>query len=212
MAADRCARLLSYIRGPQEGMYSIHPHQTSTNLPRNLNRDDLNTQGPDFSRSHSQPTIMSYYLQRIKLATVCREVCDSLWSYADVDRIDYDLVKSMDAKFEGVAHSLPRFLRFDNPIAQLRTEYRDSFTMQMDNQRVMANQMVNTMRCKLHLPFLIRAKHNPTFHFSRTVGLESARRVFQIRRTVIEEEGAFHKSHMKLGGSLIPILGASSKD
>lgn len=187
-------------------MYSIHPHQVSTNQPRNLTRDDLNTQGPDFNRSSLEPTVMSYYLHRIKLASVCREIADSVWCYTDLDHINYDLVTSMNAKFENIERNMPRFLRFDISSNQLRSEYGDAFTVQMDNQRVMANQMLNTMRCKLHLPFLIRAKFNPQFNFSRNVGLESARNVFKVRQSVLDEEQVFMKSHLKLGGKRISAM------
>lgn len=195
-------RLLTYIRGPQEGMYAIHPHQISTNQPRNLTREDLNTHGPEFTRSSLEPTVMSYYLHRIKLAHACRDIVDAVWCFPDMDQVNYDLVASMDAKFENIYRTMPRFLRFDISSSQLRAEYGDAFTVQMDNQRVMANQMINTMRCKLHLPFLIRAKSDDRFKYSRKIGLESARNVFKIRQTVLDEESHFLESHLKLGGRL----------
>ncbi|KAK4496649.1 hypothetical protein PRZ48_012631 [Zasmidium cellare] len=201
--------LLTYIRGPQEGMYSIHPRQVSTNPPRNLTREDLNSHGPDFSRGAGEPTIMSYYLHRIKLAHACRDIVDAVWCYPDMDQVNYDLVASMDAKFESIYRGMPRFLRFDIPSAQLKMEYGDAFTVQMDNQRVMANQMINTMRCKLHLPFLIRAKFDARFNYSRNIGLESARNVFKIRQTVLQEESSLLQSHLKLGGIMLHVFYAT---
>lgn len=145
---------------------------------------------------------MSYYLHRIKLAHACRDIIDAVWCFPDMDQVNYDLIASMDAKFENIYRSMPRFLRFDISSSRLRAEYGDGFTVQMDNQRVMANQMINTMRCKLHLPFLIRAKFDARFKYSRDIGLESARNVFKIRQTVLDEESHFLESHLKLGGRL----------
>ncbi|EME85182.1 uncharacterized protein MYCFIDRAFT_153260 [Pseudocercospora fijiensis CIRAD86] len=205
---------MSFISGPQEGMYCISPNHMSVKLPRNLNPDDLNTKGAEFSRGLEEPTVMSYYHQRIKLGMTCREVADALWSSFHVlepETIDYTIVATLDAKFERQLNELPRFLRLDIPTHQLHREYGSMYTPQISMQSVMANLMINTRRCKLHLPFLVRAKHNPRFEFSHRVGLQAARAVFEARRRVMEDEPTFDGARaLRLGGILQHIFYATA--
>lgn len=143
---------MSFIGGPQEGIYSINPKHMTVKLPRNLDRDDLNTKEADFSRSLDEPTIMSYYHQRIKLANICRQVADEVWSplrTMDAGMIDYGVVYTLDAQFEHQLRELPRFLRNDVSLEQLRHEYSGLYTSQMSAQSVMVNLMIHTRRCKL---------------------------------------------------------------
>ncbi|KAF7193838.1 putative transcription factor lepB [Pseudocercospora fuligena] len=205
---------MSFIGGPQEGMYSISPSHMSVKLPRNLNPEDLNTKGAEFSRGLEEPTVMSYYHQRIKLGMTCREVADALWSSFHIlepETIDYTIVATLDAKFERQLNELPRFLRLDIPTQQLHREYGHMYTPQISMQSVMANLMINTRRCKLHLPFLVRAKQNPRFEFSHMMGLQSARAVFEARRRVMEDEPTFTGARaLRLGGILQHIFYATA--
>lgn len=201
--------LLSFISGPQVGMYCIHPSQVRVQVPRNITRDDLNTREPDFQRSMDEPTVMSYYLQRIKLATTCREVADVMSQYPDPEQMGIDLIKSLDAKFEQQIQEFPRFLRFNIPSRQLKAEYGDAYRQHMDIQGAMINFMLHTRRCKLHLPFLVRAKTNPRYKFARRIGLQAARTVFDIRRFVHEDGNLIAMGHLKLGGMIQHIFYAT---
>lgn len=201
--------LLSFISGPQVGMYCIHPSQMRVQVPRNITRDDLNTREPDFQRSLDEPTVTSYYLQRIKLATTCREVADAMSQYPDPEQMGIDLIKSLDAKFEQQIQEFPRFLRFNIPCQQLKAEYGNAYRQQMDIQGPMINFMLHTRRCKLHLPFLVRAKTNPRFEFARRIGLQAARTVFDIRRFVHEDGNFIAMGHFKLGGMIQHVFYAT---
>lgn len=74
---------------------------------------------------------------------------------------------------------------------------------------MMVNIMLNTRRCKLHLPFLIRANSDPRFAFSRRMGLQAARKVFDVRRVVAEDENTMGAAHLKLGGILQHVFYAT---
>ena len=195
--------ILSFMGGAQEGMYSVGTQHMRVNLPRNLNRHDLSTKGSDFTRPYTEPTIMSYYLQRIKLASTCREITDQLWhSIHDTDpgNVDCELVARLDAMFDKQLQELPRFMRLEIPRAQLETEYGDSYTPSLDTQRTTLHLMLNTRRCKLHMPFLVRAKTTAGFATSRAIGLRSARAVFATRRYAMSTPDSFGAIHLKLGG------------
>lgn len=190
-------------------MYTISPSQMIVELPRNLNREDLASQGPHFSRPTSEPTLMSYYLQRIKLGVTCREVSDCLWNSPDPAQIDYSLIIALDGKFETQMQELPSFLRVDRPSTHLSADFSSVRRDQMYTQAIMINLMLNTRRCKLHLPFLTRIKSNPRFSYSRQTGLQSARAVLDLRRRVAEDASSFSASHFKLGGLLLHVFYAT---
>lgn len=197
--------ILSFVGGPQEGIYSIGPQNMEVKVPQNLNQQDLNTQGPNFSRPLSEPTGMAYYLQRIKLATTCREVADTLWKsirFMDPVDVDYNIVAVLDAKFDAQLRELPRFMHLDIASSQLQAEYGELFTPSLDIQRILIHLMVNSRRCQLHMPFLIRAKTDQRFKRSRAVGLQSARAVFAARRFALQDTQNMGAVHLKLGGLL----------
>jgi len=204
--------ILSLVGGSQEGTYTIQPQSMHVNVPRNLNQADLDTQGPDFSHDLSEPTCMAYYLQRIKLATICRDITDTLWHsirFTDPTLTPYPIVSALDSKLETQLLELPRFMRLDISYAQLRAEYGKLFTPALDTQRIMIQLMIHSRRCQMHMPFLIRAQTNPQFQQSRALGLQSARAVFETRRFAVHDAESFGAIHLKLGGLLQHIFYAT---
>ncbi|KAK4502646.1 hypothetical protein PRZ48_006072 [Zasmidium cellare] len=202
--------LFAYNGGPNEGVYSIHPKHMSVKLPRNINHDDLATRDANFSRSDKEPTIMSFHLQRIKIAVVCREVMDEMWSspiMPDPEKLDYEQVAALDAKFLEIINGLPPFLRLNAATYPL-TDSVDTWRMAV--QRATINLMLHARRCKLHLPFLIHYKSDPRYQLSRDICLKSARKVFKVRERV-EMDGTPEgfMSFLNLGGQLSNIFYAS---
>lgn len=182
--------ILSFVGGTQEGIYLIGTHNMNVKIPRNLNKKDLDTQGPAFSRPLSEPTEMAYYLQRIKLATICREVADTLWHsirFMDPADVDYTTVAILDAKFDAQLKELPRFMLLDISCSQLRADYEDLFTPSLDIQCILIHLMITSRCCQLHMPFIIRAKTNHKFKQSRATGLQSARAVFEAHRIALHD-------------------------
>ncbi|KNG85305.1 hypothetical protein ANOM_006451 [Aspergillus nomiae NRRL 13137] len=56
--------------GPGEGVYQANPRQTIVKKPRNINDLDLLDVGLHLDLPVSQPTEMSYFLQRLRLAEI----------------------------------------------------------------------------------------------------------------------------------------------
>lgn len=197
--------ILSFMGGSQEGTYSVSPRNMTVNMPRNLNRKDLSTEGSDFARPLSEPTMMSYHLQRIKLATICRDIADDLWQsiqYSDPADVDPNVIAALDSKFDQQLRELPHFMRLGIPMEQLKAAYGNDHASSLDTQRIMIHLMLNTRRCKLHMPFLVRVKANPRFAQSRAMGLQAARAVFEARRYAMRDTQSFGANHLKLGGLL----------
>ncbi|CAK1363071.1 unnamed protein product [Cercospora beticola] len=202
--------LLAFMGGPQEGTYTIRTMHV--NLPRNLNPEDLNTRGSEFARPLTEPTVMSYYLQRIRLATTCREIADDLWTklqFTDPSDIDPQTILALDLKFESQTRELPHFMRLDTSLAQLKESYGEHAATAMDAQRLLIHLMLNTRRCKLHMPFLVRVKTHPCFAASRAAGLQAARTVFEARRHAIQNDKSLVAQKLRLGGLLQHIFFAT---
>lgn len=106
--------LLSISGGPQEGCYLVHTRHMHVNRPRNITDDDLEKEGAEFNRPISEPTQMSYFLQRIRSAELARDIADA-WPLgtSDVESVDYNQIIEVDAKFEEFFKDMPVFFRGD---------------------------------------------------------------------------------------------------
>jgi hypothetical protein len=167
--------------GPHEGTYSIQPQQMAVNQPRNITNEDLSSQGTSFRRADDEPTVMTFYLQRVKLAIICRDAVDFLSNTSlsrKIDEVPYEKVIAFDANFIVLIDGLPKSVCFDadeeNGLCAIGDTRR-----QMIIQRLLTNLLIHTKRCRLHIPFLIRYKVDQRYTLSRQICLEAARRVFQ---------------------------------
>lgn len=208
------ARLFAYTDGPYEGAYSVHVQHMAVKRPRNLNHEDLETHDPAFERAVGESTVMSFHLERIKVAIVCREVMDELWGLSidpNPETLPYEKVAALDVKFRGLIEGLPKFLQFESTIDSLRQEYGEKAdNWQMTVLRASINLMIHARRCKLHLTFLIHFKPDPPYDISREICLESARKVFQVCRKVeMEQTSPGSQGFLKLGGQLSHIFYAA---
>jgi hypothetical protein len=62
--------------GPDQGVYHLGPGQMLVDLPAHVNDADLTDKGNIQERPLTEPTDMSYLLQRIRLATISRRLVD----------------------------------------------------------------------------------------------------------------------------------------
>ena len=98
--------------GPHEGSYNVNPKHMQVKRPRNVSDEELETKPPDFEHPLSEPTIMAYYLQRIRLSELSRDITD-LTCCGSADDVAVDVVADVDARFQDILTSLPSFLRVD---------------------------------------------------------------------------------------------------
>ena len=161
-------------------------------MPRNVDDEDLLHSSPSIDKPLSEPTAMSYYIQRIKLAEICRTVIDTmpLTSY-ELGTVDYQDVINLDRQFEAFLHNLPSFLKIDEQhIKESEPIMRERPHMQI--QRYALSMIALTRRCKLHQPFLIRRSVDNHYDYSRRISLESARSVIRMRNILsLDERGEF---------------------
>ncbi|KIV81945.1 hypothetical protein PV11_04092 [Exophiala sideris] len=183
--------------GPQEGTYLIQPRQFRVNMLRNVDDRDLN-QVPPVDLPQSQPTIMSYYIQRVKLGSICRSVVDVMpLSSIDLATLDYQEVILLDSKFQAFFDELPMFFRTDEN-SRRQTEHIVRQYPHISTQRCMLNMVARTRRCKVHQPFLIRRSVESHYAYSRDISLESARCVIRLMRLFQRETDTAFSSNFKL--------------
>ncbi|KAJ9216050.1 transcriptional regulator family: Fungal Specific TF [Paecilomyces variotii] len=182
--------LLASIGGPQEGTYLLHPRQIETNYPSNVDDDSITTSrtyshSEDYGLPLTSPTTMTYFICRIKAATLSREVVDRLPpSYfscpgADSSNEIYDTILLLDHNYSAFLKSLPPFFRLDSYQSDASVFREKPY---LDPQRSFINFTIYTHITRLHRPFLIRGSSEPKFAYSRMQCIRSAEMVLDIRR------------------------------
>ncbi|KIY02593.1 uncharacterized protein Z520_01058 [Fonsecaea multimorphosa CBS 102226] len=180
--------LLSLSGGPQEGTYLIQPRHMRVNMPRNVDDEDLHQDSPPIDKPLSEPTIMSYYIQRIKLADICRSVVDVMpLSSLELGTVDYQDVIRLDRKFESFLQELPSFFKVDEYNLRASEPVLRRYP-QIQIQRFALGMIGHTRRCKLHQPFLIRRAVQRHYDYSREISLKSARSVIRMKAVLEPNE------------------------
>ena len=145
----------------------------------------------------STPTPMAYFIYRVRLAELCREIVDCLpASSPRLSQLHYDDVLALDQKLEAYLRNLPGFLQM-NPEQQTRQDVEAFGNHHICAARYFINAAAHSRRCKLHQPFLIRQSVDARYAYSRKVCLESARAVIQSRQAMEVIYQA--KTHQRLG-------------
>lgn len=158
-------------------MYLIHPNHMNVKLPRDCNDDDVvfaevikPVRGP-------QPTGMTYFLERIRLAHLCREIADAMPLEASkLEQMPYDNVIAIDKKLVDFISNLPFFFRLD-PESRRQTKPLEALYPNIPLQRYCITRAAHSRRCKLHQRFLLRQSSDPRYAYSRRACVDSARAV-----------------------------------
>lgn len=202
--------MLSRYAGPQEGSYSIHLRQMATRKPWNVNDEELFDGMQNIDRPLSQPTEMSYFLQRIRLGEMCRELIDRMplgarvvdWeAHADVIAVDAHFIKFLD--------DMPAFFKLndsDKVGSNAAQPGRQVLTTGIVVQRYILHSLVHSHRCKMHLPYLAKASSNTQFAYSREACLEAARQTVRTERLLEREAVQFVHTRFRISGVLQAVF------
>ncbi|KAI0517797.1 hypothetical protein F5B22DRAFT_100494 [Xylaria bambusicola] len=172
--------LLSLVGGPLDGTYSVQPRHFVVKRPRNINDSDLG-QDETFTYPPHVLTRMAYFLQRIRLSEICREMADSRSpGFLGVDITDFDTVSSLDRLFEKALAEMPLPLQRGAPIPPGAPSH-------LIQQRDLILICFNFRRARLHRPFLLHDTDNPLHEASRRQCLASARTVLSMSSKMLEE-------------------------
>ncbi|GES64217.1 Zn(II)2Cys6 transcription factor [Aspergillus terreus] len=195
--------LLSYVPGPNEGTYTLHPRQMEIIHPSNVEDNKIpagtsQISEESYSLPLSSPTSMTYFLCRIQVATLAREVVDclppSFFASPGTECCDevYNKIIAQDKKYQQFLQSLP-------PFFQLTIQDHMSYQALLGErpylewQRYLINFVVHTHLARLHRPFLIRGSMQQRFAYSRKQCITSAETVIEIQNHAMSNHsvGAF---------------------
>lgn len=151
--------------------------------PLNVDDDAIPADGSISTTDPSSvPTSMTFHLQHIRLAEICRSIADRLPPFFHGGSpADYDTILTLDAELQSFLDQLPVFLRLDyspthHPPA--------ASALAWSCQRSLINAEVHARRIKLHHPYLWRSGA-----VSRTICLASARAILDAGRLLVSEGG-----------------------
>ncbi|KAH0524731.1 hypothetical protein TsFJ059_007196 [Trichoderma semiorbis] len=202
---------LAQFNCPQEGFYLIHQNQMAVNKPRNANDEDIMEGVEIVDRPATEATCISYFVQRIRLAEVCRALVDRTPLGKPVSESEvYKNVLDADAKLNQFISDAPDFLSLDCshldelPVTDPR---RSPF---ITAQRYMLNLLLHRQLCKIHIPYLAQGTVDPAYAYSRDVCLRSARVIFELDHQLQGECLPFFSSRLRLAMVLRSLFLAST--
>lgn len=190
--------MLARFSGPPEGTYNINPRHMVVNRPINADDEDLKDGEPMIDLPLDQPTCMSYFLQRSRLAQVSLAFTDRMPLATDPEVVSYDTILEVDGELEQFLRDAPPFFTMAADELQKLplTDPRRSPSVTV--QRHILNLFVHGQRLKIHLPYLARAIVEPEYAYSREVCLKAARSILQIEHRLEKENHAFSITRLKL--------------
>lgn len=204
--------MLSRYAGPQEGCYSINPRHTATRKPCNVDDAELYDGMPNIDKPISQPTEMSYFLQRIRLGEMCRDLIDRtpLGATPNENMAHVD-VMNVDAQFQKVLDELPDFFKLEaaektNNNGAAIPHGQQSLTTGIVAQRYILHSLLHSHRCKIHLPYIAKAQSNPRYSYCREACLEAARQIIRTERLLEREAVQFVTTRFRISGVLQAIF------
>lgn len=168
------------VRGMEEGIYSCHPRQMTTKKPLNINDEELFDGIRRTERLISQPTIMSYPLQFIRLAEVSRGIIDRHpIAMANLGGLSHDAVMGVDTDLQTLINDVPPFYTMSE------VEVMGTYNISREQARrfVLEGRFVYLQlylhRCKLHLPYFACGPETLAYCTSREICVQHARLIIQ---------------------------------
>ncbi|KAF4949202.1 hypothetical protein FGADI_9059 [Fusarium gaditjirri] len=192
----------SRAEGTSGTTYLIQPNLISTNLPKHINDEGLSDLEYK-ERPLSEPTTMSYNLQRIKVAEVVRCISDVMPH--DPSEASCELILSLDTKLESLLLELPNFFRSEMAESE-ETKQIDKTYPHIPMQRLLINLLINIFRCGLHFPYLTGRVNMVLHSFSRQASLKAARAVLCSQRGMSVTDMSHSADFMKIQGTIFHMF------
>ncbi|KAK5653698.1 hypothetical protein OQA88_8729 [Cercophora sp. LCS_1] len=176
-----------------EGIYDIHPHHIATSRPLNINDADLSDTIPFTGHPPSEPTEMSYFLQRIHLAEISRKAVDA--RHGPLSRAE--IRTSFDQDLEEMLTHAPRFFTWDAYTHGTDASRDDEIFVHAYTFR----HIVNVQRIKLHWGYLSRGGAG-----DRDKCLCAARQVVRGEKEVERSRHPFVEVRLRSSGVLYGVF------
>ncbi|KIX97656.1 uncharacterized protein Z520_06434 [Fonsecaea multimorphosa CBS 102226] len=176
--------MLSFMTGPQQGTYIIHPDQMNVEFPSNVDDKDITADGTYDEPVLGSPTEMTFTIAKIRVSTVIRELIDTAnKTKVAVDELDYEQILVFDKKLNDVYDSLPPYFRYEDASRPYVQEIYNARPY-LGRQRNFLLFGLYIRLSLLHRPFLTRSYKEPRYRYSRMVCLRSARIVIDLHKAM----------------------------
>ncbi|KAJ5566531.1 hypothetical protein N7535_008169 [Penicillium sp. DV-2018c] len=155
----------------------IRSTDSDTELPRNLYDDDFDENSKELppSRPSSEPTTISYLITKGRLTYAFGRVVEQS---SAISSAPYEKVMEIDADLRQARDLIPDHLQ----IRPMKECQADPIHLIMSRFNVMA--VYNKAQCVLHRPYLVRARDNPRFTYSRRTCIDSAMELLQAQAMI----------------------------
>ncbi|KAJ5254149.1 hypothetical protein N7524_011329 [Penicillium chrysogenum] len=152
----------------------IRGADSDTELPRNLYDDDFDEDCKELPppRQLNEPTPISYLIAKARLSYVFGRVVEQSSS---VSSVPYEKVMELDAELRQARDLIPEHLHI-RPMEECQL---DPINIIMSRFSVMA--VYDKAQCVLHRPYLVRARENPRFTYSRRTCIDSAMELLRVQ-------------------------------
>lgn len=170
-----------------EAAYNCHPRQMMVRKPLNLNDHDLIEGLPILETPISQPTTMSYGIQRIRLAETSRNITDRYWMSwgRGADSLTQEDALGMDTDIQIMINDIPAF--FSMSQQELLSTYGMAIRTAQDifYQGRVLFVLIYALRCKIQAPFFVRSYASKPFAQSRDICLRSAQLIIEAQYQIM---------------------------
>ncbi|KAJ5675099.1 uncharacterized protein N7477_005033 [Penicillium maclennaniae] len=153
---------------------------SDTELPRNLYDDDFDEDCKELPppRQLSEPTPISYMISKSRLTYAFGRVNEHASAVAGTS---YDKVMELDAELRRARDLIPDHLQ----IRSMEECQVDPVSLIMSRFSVMTVYL--KAQCVLHRPYLVRARENPRFTYSRRTCIDSALELLKFQALIHNE-------------------------
>lgn len=148
--------------------------------PLNINDEEVVNGMSRVEQPLSQPTAMSYSLQRIRLSEISRSIVDRTpLIMAHADGPSLDVVMDIDTELQLLINDIPPFFSMSKEDLTRIYLLDSSQAAKIAHQGYMLHSHLYAQRCKLHFPYFSRGFVDSSYASSRDICLQSARLIIR---------------------------------
>lgn len=185
----------------------IQPQHMAVRKPAHINNVDLQNHGRAVSIPRAQPTDMSYFLERLRLAELSRMLVDrSPLAYTNAVDRKYDQVIETDLQLQQYQQSLPTFFQIENSGLGDVSISHPQGSPAIIVQKINLNCLVYYQRCTIHLPYIALSAVDPQYASSRRVCLDCAERVVHLHKEARANHSSWIMSRLKATNMLRSLI------
>ncbi|KAM0437898.1 hypothetical protein ACHAPT_002263 [Fusarium lateritium] len=202
--------MLATCSGPQRGTYSINVLHMAVRRPLNLGDEGMSEEsGVPPALPLDQPTSMSYFLERLRLAETMRAVIDrNPLMASDTSTLSYSHVLEVDSAIAGFLQETSQLSPLEAGDGSVSPRLRQDHFQNIAVQQYSLYFLGHGQRCRLHLPYLARSAVEPAYEHSRRVALQSARLMTDAEIKLKAGNQTISSAQFRLGSVLLGCFSA----